>query len=146
MGLLGCYTTYQRLMNKVFTNQIGRNMEVYMDDVVTKTIGDGDHCKDLQAIFAQIQKFNMRLNMQKCAFGFLGEKFLDFLLTNRGIEANPEKCRAILKMRSLSTLKEVQQLTGSPSPSSWQDRSREHTPFSVFSKKKKKRFQVDAIM
>ena len=61
--------TYQRLMNKVFANQIGRIMQIYVDDMVTKTMGDGDHCKDLQEIFAQTRKFNMRLNLKKCAFG-----------------------------------------------------------------------------
>ena len=53
----------------------------------------------------------MRLNLEKCVFGVQGGKFLVFLLTSRGIKANPEKCRAILEMRSLSILKEVQQLT-----------------------------------
>ena len=56
-------------MNKVFTNQIGRIMEVYMDDRVTKTIGEGDHYSDLQEIFSHIRKFNMSLNPEKCMFG-----------------------------------------------------------------------------
>ena len=51
-GLKNAGATYQRLMNKVFANQIGRIMEVYMDDMVAKTMGDGDHYKDLQEIFA----------------------------------------------------------------------------------------------
>ena len=56
-------------MNKAFAHQIGRIMEVYVDDMVTKTTGDRDHCKDLQETFSQIKKFNMRLNSEKCAFG-----------------------------------------------------------------------------
>ena len=66
-------------MNNVFANQIGRIMEVYVDDMVTKTMGAGDHWKDLGEIFAQIRKFNMRLNLKKCAFGVRGGKFLRFL-------------------------------------------------------------------
>ena len=87
-------------------------MEVYVDDMVTKTVGDGDRCKDLREIFAQIRKFNMHLKSEKCAFGVQGGKFLGFLLTNLEIEVNLVKCRAILEMRSPSTLKKVQQLTG----------------------------------
>ena len=83
-----------------------------MDDIVTKIMGDGDHYKDLQEIFAQIRKFNMRLNPKQFAFGIRRGKFLRFLLTIQGMEANLEKCRAILEMRSLSTLKELQQLIG----------------------------------
>ena len=75
-------------MNKVFVDQIGRIMEVYVADMVTKTMGEGDHCKDLQESFAQIRKFNMHLNLEKCIFGALEGKFLGFLLTSRGIEAN----------------------------------------------------------
>ena len=57
-------------------------MEVYVDDMVAKIIGDGDHCKDLYEIFAKIKKFNMRLNPEKCAFGVRGGKFLGILLTS----------------------------------------------------------------
>ena len=106
-GLKNTEATYQRLMNLVFAKQIGKIMEVYMDDIVAKTIGGGDYCKDLRKIFTQIRKFNMHLNREKCAFGVRGGKFLCFLLTSRGIKANLEKCRAILEMRSPSTLKEV---------------------------------------
>lgn len=83
-------------------------MEAYVHDMVVKTMGDGEHCKDLREIFSQIRKFNTRLNSEKCTFGVRGGKFLKFLQTSQGIEPNPEKCRAILEMRSPSILKEVQ--------------------------------------
>ena len=98
--------TYQRLMNKIFTNYIRRIIEVYVDNIVAKTIGDRDHYKDLREIVAQIRKFDMRLNLRKYTFRVQGGKFLEFLLTSRGIEVIPKKCRAILEIRSLSTLKE----------------------------------------
>nr|XP_025636282.1 uncharacterized protein LOC112730408 [Arachis hypogaea] len=111
-GLKNAGATYQRLMDKVFQQQIGRNMEVYVDDMVAKTPMQGSHCDDLVEIFKQIRAYNMRLNPDNCAFGVQGGKFLGFMLTSRGIEANPEKCKAVLNMASPKTVKEVQQLAG----------------------------------
>ncbi|XP_016199548.1 uncharacterized protein LOC107640548 [Arachis ipaensis] len=107
-GLKNAGATYQCLMDKVFAAQIGRSLEVYVDDMVAKTKLGDNHLDDLAEIFNQIRKYNMRLNLEKCAFGVQEGKFLGFMLTNRGIEANPEKCRAILDMASLQTIKEVQ--------------------------------------
>ncbi|XP_016199385.1 uncharacterized protein LOC107640375 [Arachis ipaensis] len=87
-------------------------MEVYVDDMVAKTPMQGSHCDDLVEIFKQLRAYNMRLNPDKYAFGVQGGKFLGFMLTSRGIEANPEKCKAILNMTSPKTVKEVQQLAG----------------------------------
>ncbi|XP_016192778.1 uncharacterized protein LOC107633688 [Arachis ipaensis] len=111
-GLKNAGATYQRLMNRIFEHQIGRNIEVYVDDMVAKTKIGQSHIQDLEEIFAQIRKYNMRLNPEKCAFGVKGRKFLGFILTSRGIEANPEKCQAILDMCSPKTTKDVQRLTG----------------------------------
>ncbi|XP_072066710.1 uncharacterized protein [Arachis hypogaea] len=61
--------TYQRLMDKVFHQQRGRNMEIYVDDMAAKTPSQGSHCDDIQEIFKQIRAYNMRLNPEKCAFG-----------------------------------------------------------------------------
>ncbi|XP_072062069.1 uncharacterized protein [Arachis hypogaea] len=83
--------TYQRLMNKIFDRQIGRNIEVYVDDMVAKTKVGKSHIDDLSEIFSQIRQYNMRLNPEKCTFGVRVGKFLGFILTSRGIEANPEK-------------------------------------------------------
>nr|XP_025623573.1 uncharacterized protein LOC112715921 [Arachis hypogaea] len=111
-GLKNAGATYQRLMDKVFQQQIGRNMEVYVDDMVAKIPAQGSHCDDLVEIFKQLRAYNMRLNPDKCAFRVQGGKFLGFMLTSRGIEANPEKCKAVLNMTSPKTVKEVQQLEG----------------------------------
>ena len=70
------------------------------------------HVADLEELFTTIAKFRLKLNPEKCIFGVESGKFLGFLLTERGIEANPDKCAAILVMRSPTTVKEVQQLTG----------------------------------
>jgi hypothetical protein len=111
-GLKNAGATYPRLMDRVFSEQIGKNVEVYIDDMVVKTTEDGEHDKDLGDILASVRKYNMRLNPAKCSFGVQSGKFLGFMLTNRGIEANPHKCQAIIDMRSPTTVKEVQQLAG----------------------------------
>ncbi|XP_019429377.1 PREDICTED: uncharacterized protein LOC109336978 [Lupinus angustifolius] len=87
-------------------------MEVYMDDMIAKSLPDEDHISILENIFQQLRKYNMRLNPEKCTFGVEASKFLGFLLTSRGIEANPSKCQGIIDMRSPRTVKEVQQLNG----------------------------------
>nr|KYP53812.1 Retrovirus-related Pol polyprotein from transposon 17.6 [Cajanus cajan] len=111
-GLKNAGATYQRLMNKVFQHQIGRNMEVYVDDMVVKSINVDRHVLDLSEAFQQLRKYDMRLNPEKCVFGVSGGKFLGFMLSARGIEANPDKCMAIINMISPQSLKQVQQLTG----------------------------------
>ncbi|XP_072054226.1 uncharacterized protein [Arachis hypogaea] len=111
-GLKNACATYQRLMDKIFNKQTGQNLEVYVDDMVIKTKQLEDHGRDIEEIFTQLGKHNMRLNLEKCAFRVKGGKFLGFMLTSRGIKANPEKCDTIIKMRSPPTVKEVQQLNG----------------------------------
>ncbi|XP_072084489.1 uncharacterized protein [Arachis hypogaea] len=75
--------TYQRLMDKIFAKQIGRNIEVYVDNMVAKTKIGKNHLDDLTEIFGQLRKYNMRLNPEKCAFGVQSGKFLGFMLTSR---------------------------------------------------------------
>nr|KYP44061.1 Retrovirus-related Pol polyprotein from transposon 17.6 [Cajanus cajan] len=91
--------TYQRLMDKVFQRQIGRNIEIYVDDMVVKSNSLVDHIADLAEIFGELRKHNMRLNPEKCTFGVKGGKFLGFMLSARGIEANRDKCQVVLDMR-----------------------------------------------
>ena len=104
--------TYQRLMNEMFQEQIGRNREIYVDDMVVKSMTVEAHVNDLEEVLAQDRKYEMRLNPGKCVFGVKGGKFLGFMLTERGIKANPDKCQAIVQMRNPRNLKEVQRLIG----------------------------------
>ncbi|XP_064992508.1 uncharacterized protein LOC135629242 [Musa acuminata AAA Group] len=83
--------TYQRTVNKMFAHQIGRNIEVYVDDMIVKSQEAGTHIADLTEAFATLRKFGMRLNPTKCAFGVTFGKFLGFIIHERGIDANPEK-------------------------------------------------------
>lgn len=88
-GLKNAGATYQRLMDKIFAQQIGRCMDIYVDDMVVRSPIEDDHLKDLEEVFIQIQKYGMRLNPAKCTFGVTSGKFLGFMLTSQGIEANP---------------------------------------------------------
>jgi len=80
--------------------------------MVVTSLEKSQHVADLEELFVTITKYKVKLNPEKCIFGVEAGKFLGFLLTERGIEANLDKCAAILAMRSPATIKEVQQLIG----------------------------------
>ena len=111
-GLKNAGATYQQLVNHMFRPQIGRNVEVYVDDMLVKSLDEGRHLDDLQESFNTFRRYNMKLNPSKCAFGVASGKFLGFMVSHRGIEANPEKIKAILDMKPPQNIKEVQSLTG----------------------------------
>jgi len=104
--------TYQRRMDRVLSPMLGRNVQAYVDDMVGTSREKEQHVTDLEELFATIAKYRLKLNPEKCIFGVEAGKFLGFLLTERGIEANPEKWAAIMAMKSPASVKEVQQLTG----------------------------------
>ncbi|RDY06588.1 Retrovirus-related Pol polyprotein from transposon 17.6, partial [Mucuna pruriens] len=86
--------------------------EVYVDDMVVKSEKEDEHCEALKQVFKTLRDHQLRLNLEKCSFGVEAGKFLGFMLTERGIEANLDKCQAIINMRSPQGVKEVQQLMG----------------------------------
>ena len=96
----------------MFRPQIGRNVEVYVDDMLVKSIDEGNHLDDLQETFETLRQYKMKLNPSKCAFGVSSGKFLGFMVLQRGIEVNPDKIQAILDMEPPKNIKEVQSLTG----------------------------------
>ena len=104
--------TYQRLMNKMFAHQIGRNVQVYMDNMLVKSIREDDHLDDLKETYDTLCSYNMKLNLKKCAFGVTTRKFLGFLVSQRGIEVNPDKIKAIMELTLPKNVKEVQSLNG----------------------------------
>ncbi|KAK0575700.1 hypothetical protein LWI29_005397 [Acer saccharum] len=111
-GLKNVGATYQRLVNKMFARQIGRNMEVYVDDMLTKSVTADRHADDLRETFDVLVKYGMKLNPAKCVFGVPSGRFLRYQVHQRGIEVNPEKIQALARMVSPKTLKDVQKLTG----------------------------------
>ena len=80
-GLKNAGATYQRLVNKMFSKQIGRNMEVYVDDMLVKSKEDLAHLDDLKEMFTTLKQYQMRLNPSKCVFGVASGKFLGFMVS-----------------------------------------------------------------
>ena len=110
-GLKNAEATYQRLVNKMFNKQIGKNMEVYVDDILVKSKEELAHLDDFRETFTTLKQYQMKLNPSKCVFGVASGKFLGFMVSQRGIKANLEKVQAIINMVSPRTVKEVQKLT-----------------------------------
>ena len=111
-GLKNTGSTYQRMMIRMFESQLGKNIEIYIDDMVVKSKMVLEHLGDLRTIFEILRKYKLRLNASKCSFGLELGKFLGYMVTHRGIEVNPDKIKAINNLRSPRNPKEVQKLTG----------------------------------
>ena len=109
-GLKNARATYQRLMNRMFSHQIGRNVEVYVDDMLVKSKEEANYLDDLKETFSTLHKYNLKLNPAKCFFAIASGKFLGFMVSQQGIQANPDKVNVIIKVKSPKTLKEVQSL------------------------------------
>ena len=89
-GLKNAGATYQRMMTRMFRDKIGQAVEVYIDDMLVKSKQEARHIKDLREVFEILRQHKLRLNADKCAFGIRADKFLGYLITNRGIEVNPD--------------------------------------------------------
>ncbi|KAJ9555097.1 hypothetical protein OSB04_009711 [Centaurea solstitialis] len=111
-GLKNAGSTYQRLVNMMFKEHLGRTMEVYIDDMLVKSERSIDHVAHLKQSFDILRQYKMKLNPTKCSFGVRAGKFLGYLVTQRGIEASPEQVKAIVEIQSPRNVKEVQKLTG----------------------------------
>ena len=83
--------TYQRLMNKIFAHQIGRNVQVSMNNMIVKSRREDDHLDDLKKTFDTFYSYNMKLNPSKCVFGVMAGKFLGLMVSQRGIKVNLDK-------------------------------------------------------
>ena len=90
---------------------MGKNVQVYIDDIVIKTKEKRTLLEDLEETFANLRKYRLKLNPDKCTFGVPAGKLLGFLVSSRGIEVNPAKIRAIEKMKLPTCLKDVQKFT-----------------------------------
>ena len=103
--------TYQQMMMRMFWDKIGRTVEVYIDDMVVKSKQESRHIEDLQGTFEVLRQHKLRLNAEKCVFDVGAGKFLGYLITNWGIEINPNQIDAVRCLNPPSNLKEVQKLT-----------------------------------
>jgi len=111
-GLKNAGATYQRAIQLCFSDQLHRNMEAYVDDVVVKTKTQDQFITNLEETFNSLRKFRWKLNPTKCVFGVPSRILLGFIISNQGIEANPEKINAIMAMDAPTNIKDVQKLTG----------------------------------
>ena len=96
----------------MFESLLGKNIEVYIDDMVVKSKMVSKHLGDLQAIFEVLRNYKLHLNASKCSFGVGSGRFFGYMVTHRGIKVNPDQIKAINNLRSPRNPKEVQKLTG----------------------------------
>jgi hypothetical protein len=111
-GLKNAGGSFSRMTAKVLHSQIGRNVLTYVDDIIVKSTKQENHIADLQETFANFRQASLKLNPEKCVFGIKKGKFLGCLVSTKGIEANPNKIEAILRMEPPNTKKRAQRLTG----------------------------------
>nr|AAM93706.1 putative gag-pol precursor [Oryza sativa Japonica Group]AAP54129.1 transposon protein, putative, unclassified [Oryza sativa Japonica Group] len=111
-GLITAGNTFQCTVQGALSDQLGNNVEAYVDDIVVKTKTSDSLIDNLWETFDNLRQYRLMLNPEKCTFGVPSGKLLGFLVSGRGIEANPEKIKAIENMMSPTRLKEVQKLTG----------------------------------
>ena len=94
-GLKKVGSMYQKCVHIVLEGQIGRNVEAYIDDIVVTSKFRGDLIADLEETFNNLCKNKMMLNLDKCSFGVSSGKLLRYLVSHRGIEANPKRSRLL---------------------------------------------------
>ena len=111
-GLKNAGSTYQRMITKMFEPQLGKNVKIYIDDMVVKSKLVSEHLADLTSIFEILKEHKQHLNASKCSFGVGLGKFLGYMVTHRGIEVNPDQIKAINSLQPPQNPKEVQKLTG----------------------------------
>src|SRR5438128_4714118 len=106
-GLKNAGATYQRAMQRCLHDQLGCNVEAYVDDVIIKSWVKEDLISDLSETFINLRRFRWKMNPEKCVFGVPSGKLLGFIISYRGIKANPGKLKDIFKMNSSTALKDV---------------------------------------
>ena len=100
------------MITKMFEPQLGKNIKVYIDDMVVKNKVESKHVNDLRNIFEILRKHKLCLNASKCSFGVSSGKFLDYMVTHLGIKVNPNQIKEINNLQPPCNPKEVQKLIG----------------------------------
>jgi ribonuclease HI len=111
-GLKNAGSTFSRLTKTVLESQVGRNIFTYVDDIVVASKNKEDQMADLAETFANMRDARLRLNLEKCVFGVRQGKILGYLVSHRGIKANPTKIQAIINMTPPQSTRDVQRLIG----------------------------------
>jgi hypothetical protein len=86
-------------MNLIFCDLLGVFLEIYIDDLVIKSVGFTEHLADLRATFKRMRNYNLKMNPLKCAFGVSARRFLGFIVHEHGIEIDPKKIDSIRNLR-----------------------------------------------
>ncbi|XP_075649665.1 uncharacterized protein LOC142620132 [Castanea sativa] len=107
---------HQKLWRRLRSSPLGEHtatkVEVYVDDVIVKSKNRGDHMLALRKFFERIKHYKLQLNPKKCTFGVTSGKLLGFMVSNRGMDVDPEKVKAITEMKSPKTKKEIRGFLG----------------------------------
>jgi hypothetical protein len=111
-GLKNASAMYQRAMNYIYHDLIGKLVEIYIDDIVVKSTSTGGHLGDLRQVFEQTRRFGLKMNPKKCTFGVSAGQFLGFLVHERGIEIGLKSQEAVRTMVSPTMKRELQHLIG----------------------------------
>jgi len=111
-GLQNAGATYQRCMLHVFSEHIGSTVKAYVDDIIVKSKRRGDLIQDLEIAFSCLRINQIKLNPEKCVFGVPRGMLLGYIISQCGIEANPEKVSAITRMGPIRDVRGVQSVTG----------------------------------
>jgi hypothetical protein len=111
-GLKNAGATYQRAMTTLFHDMMHKEIEVYVDDMITKSRTEDEHVEHLLKLFQHLRKYKLRLNPNKCTFGVRSGKLLGFIVSERGIEVDPAKVKAIQEMPAPRTEKQVRGFLG----------------------------------
>ena len=109
-GLKNAGSTYQRMMTRMFEPQLGKNIEVYIDEIVVKSKLESEHINNLRNIFEILRRHKLQLNASKCSFGVKSGKFLGYMVTHSEIEVNTDQIKAINNLQPPQNPKEVQKL------------------------------------
>ena len=104
--------TYQRAMVALFHEMIHHEIEVYVDDMIVRSQTEEEHLDHLQKLFDRLKLYKLRLNPNKCTFGVRSSKLLGFVVSDKGIQVDPAKMKAIQEMPTPRTEKEVRGFLG----------------------------------
>ena len=111
-GLKNAGATYQRMVTTMFEHLFGKTVEVYIDDMLVKSVKKEDHLEHLKEVLRILRMDKLRLNASKCVFSVSLGKFLGHMISCRGIEANPDQVSALLNLEEPKNAKQIQHLTG----------------------------------
>ncbi|PKI56401.1 hypothetical protein CRG98_023204 [Punica granatum] len=106
-GLKNAGATYQRAMVMLFHDMMHKEIEVYVDDMIAKSKEGEDHLVNLGRLFDRLKEYKLRFNPAKCTFSARSGKLLGFVVSERGIEVDPDKIKAIRELPPPSSVREI---------------------------------------